>query len=115
MEMPARATPRSEEMTTGLLAPRRSGHARDIEKQILRFAQNDKRSANDSLAPSPLAPSPSPLPGEGRGEGGFAPGCSHAVIPACSLLSFPTFPTPSFPTFLMLSFPTLLIGNPRPG
>ena len=58
---------------------------------------------------------PSPLAGEGRGEGGFAPGCSHAIIPACSLLSFPTFLTPSFPTFLMLSFPTLLIGNPMPG
>ena len=69
MEMPARATPRSEEMTTGLLASRRSGHARDIRKQILRFAQNDKRSANDSLAPSLLAPPPSPLAGEGRGEG----------------------------------------------
>ena len=39
---------------TALVATRRRGYARDIEKQILRFAQNDKGGANDSLAPPPL-------------------------------------------------------------
>ncbi len=43
MEMPAHATPRSEQMTTALVATRHSGYTRDIEKQILRFAQNDKK------------------------------------------------------------------------
>ena len=48
---------------TALVATRRRGYARDIEKQILRFAQNDKGGANDRLAP--------PLVGEG-GEVGMS-------------------------------------------
>ena len=36
---------------------------------------------------------PLPLRESAGVRGGFAPGCSHAVIPAWSLLSFPTFLT----------------------